>query len=73
MKTVAPLAGFHFSQEGVDGKAAVDLFEVAVATGGRTADISRRTLERYNADDCVATRSVRGWLRRGAPGISLME
>ena len=73
LKTIAPLAGFNFSQEGVDGKAAVDLFEVAVATGGRTADISRRTLERYNADDCVATRTVRGWLRRGAPGISLVE
>src|SRR5699024_3809573 len=70
LKTIAPLAGFHFSQEGVDGKAAVDLFEVAVATGGRTADISRRTLERYNADACVAARGVRGWLGRGAPGVS---
>lgn len=73
LKTIAPLAGFNFSQEGVDGKAAVELFEVAVATGGRTSDIARRTLERYNADDCVATRSVRQWLRHGAPGISLVE
>lgn len=69
LKTIAPLAGFDFSQEGVDGRAAVDLFEKAVGGTGSEAAVARRTLERYNADDCVATAKVRAWLRRGAPGV----
>lgn len=69
LKTIAPLAGFEFSQEGVDGRAAVDLFEKAIGGTGSEAAIARRTLERYNADDCVATSKVRAWLRRGAPGV----
>lgn len=69
LKTLAPLAGFSFSQEGVDGKAAVHLFEQAISGSKTTAQAARRTLERYNADDCVATSAVRAWLRRGAPGI----
>nr|WP_246815799.1 MULTISPECIES: ribonuclease H-like domain-containing protein [Corynebacterium] len=69
LKTIAPLAGFEFSQEGVNGRAAVDLFEKAVGRTGSEAAVARRTLERYNADDCVATASVRAWLRRGAPGV----
>lgn len=69
LKTVAPLAGFTFSQEGVDGKAAVELFEQAVGPNQRAQMTARRTLERYNADDCVATSHVRAWLRAGAPGI----
>lgn len=69
LKAVAPLAGFTFSQEGVDGKAAVDLFEQAIGLDSRGRLAARRTLERYNADDCVATSHVRAWLRAGAPGI----
>lgn len=69
LKTVAPLAGFEFSQEGVDGKAAVELFVQAVGSAKSTAQAARRTLERYNADDCVANSHVRAWLRAGAPGI----
>lgn len=69
LKAVAPLAGFEFSQEGVDGRAAVGLFEKAVGRTGSEAAVARRTLERYNADDCVATSTVRSWLRRGAPGM----
>lgn len=69
LKTVAPLAGFTFSQEGVDGKAAVHLFERALSPDPVVAAGARRTLERYNQDDCAATRAVRAWLRRGAPGI----
>lgn len=69
LKTVAPLAGFEFSQEGVDGKAAVELFEQAVGPAQGAAQAARRTLERYNADDCVANAHVRSWLRAGAPGI----
>lgn len=69
LKAISPLAGFAFSQEGVDGKAAVDLFEQAVGLDPRGRLIARRTLERYNADDCMATAHVRSWLRAGAPGI----
>ncbi|KAB3520001.1 hypothetical protein GC425_08830 [Corynebacterium sp. zg254] len=72
LKTVSPLAGFHFSQEGVNGRAAVTLFEQAVGSAAGVAATARRTLERYNADDCVATRQVRYWLRRGAPGMRSM-
>ena len=53
----------------MDGRAAVDLFEKAIGGTGSEAAIARRTLERYNADDCVATSKVRAWLRRGAPGV----
>lgn len=74
LKSVAQLAGFTFSQKDVDGRAAVDLFEVAVGDidGNSTVASSgaRRTLERYNADDCYATAAVRRWLRLGAPGVS---
>lgn len=80
LKTVAPMAGFTFSQKDVDGRAAVDLFEVSVddidgdterVDGVRAgaASRARRTLERYNADDCYATAAVRRWLRLGAPGV----
>ena len=69
LKTVAPLAGFEFSQAGINGKAAVELFEQAIGGSRSTAQAARRKLERYNADDCVATSAVRTWLRRGAPGL----
>lgn len=69
LKTVAPLAGFEFSQAGINGKAAVELFEQAIGGSRGTAQAARRKLERYNADDCVATSTVRAWLRRGAPGL----
>ncbi|MGO1950233.1 MAG: ribonuclease H-like domain-containing protein [Mycobacteriaceae bacterium] len=68
LKAVAPLAGFTFSQQEVDGRAAVDLFEVAVGSSTGSS-VAQRTLERYNADDCYATAAVRRWLRLGAPGI----
>ena len=73
LKAVAPLAGFTFSQEDVDGRVAVDLFEVAVGGDGAAASAAQRTLERYNADDCFATAAVRNWLRRGAPGIPALS
>ncbi len=69
LKAISPLAGFTFSQDGVDGKAAIALFEQATGYSATTALVARRTLEKYNRDDCVATRYVREWLRRGAPGI----
>lgn len=82
LKAVAALAGFTFSQKDVDGRAAVDLFEIAV--GGSDGDggsdcegaprsRARRTLERYNADDCYAPAAVRRWLRLGAPGVPPLE
>jgi len=74
LKSVAKLAGFSFSQKDVDGRAAIDLFEVAVRHEGLgseevAASRARRTLERYNADDCYAPAAVRRWLRLGAPGV----
>ncbi|RAV31507.1 hypothetical protein DLJ54_07970 [Corynebacterium heidelbergense] len=74
LKAVAPLAGFTFSQQDVDGRAAIGLFEQAVRSAesepqAAVRSIARKKLERYNADDCVASRRVREWLRRGAPGI----
>ncbi|WP_297006976.1 ribonuclease H-like domain-containing protein [uncultured Corynebacterium sp.] len=84
LKSVAALAGFTFSQQDVDGRAAVDLFEIAVgdvdgddgSPAGALAEASsraRRTLERYNADDCYAPAAVRRWLRLGAPGVPPLE
>lgn len=84
LKSVATLAGFTFSQKDVDGRAAVDLFEVAVGDIDGDADSAagivaegasraRRTLERYNADDCYAPAAVRRWLRSGAPGVPPLE
>ncbi|AHW65507.1 hypothetical protein CGLY_15355 [Corynebacterium glyciniphilum AJ 3170] len=73
LKAMAPLAGFTFSQEDVDGRVAVGLFEVAVGGDGAAASAAQRTLERYNADDCFATAAVRNWLRRGAPGIPALS
>lgn len=79
LKATAPLAGFSFSQDDVDGRVAVDLFEVAVggaagaAGDGAAASAAQRRLERYNADDCYATAAVRRWLRQGAPGIPALS
>ncbi|MDN6439459.1 MAG: ribonuclease H-like domain-containing protein [Corynebacterium nuruki] len=73
LKNVAPLAGFTFSQKDVDGRAAIDLFEVAVGTDRDAASAARRTLERYNADDCYSPAAIRRWLRLGAPGVPQLE
>ena len=72
LKEVAPLAGFNYSQKGVDGRMAITLYEQAMSGIPGLAEKARRTLELYNADDCYASRAVRQWLRRGAPGIPLM-
>lgn len=69
LKHVAPMAGFRFSQQGMDGRAAVALFETALRPAAEEALSARQRLQRYNADDCYATRAVREWLRRGAPGL----
>ena len=37
LKTIAPLAGFEFSQAGINGKAAVELFEQAIGGSRSTA------------------------------------
>ncbi|RRO83395.1 hypothetical protein CXF37_03350 [Corynebacterium bovis] len=77
LKNTGVLAGYAFSQGDMDGREAVDRFEAAVAAAadgrGDEARDLRRILERYNADDCMATAAVRRWLRRGAPGIPGVE
>ena len=35
----------------------------------RGDDAMRRALLQYNADDARATRAIREWMDRGAPGI----
>ncbi|MEL4182142.1 hypothetical protein MTQ17_02385, partial [Corynebacterium bovis] len=77
LKNTGVLAGYAFSQGDMDGREAVDRFEATVAAAadgrGDEARDLRRILERYNADDCMATAAVRRWLRRGAPGIPGVE
>lgn len=60
LKIIAPLAGFHWDEEDLDGEKSLEAYR-------------RKEKERilsYNNDDCKATAIVRQWLRAGAPGIS---
>ena len=62
LKTVAPLAGFTYADEDVNGEASLELYDAG----------ERERLLAYNRDDCVATAKVRHWLANGAPGIPLL-
>jgi len=59
LKVIAPLAGFTWEEEGVDGEESIELYRAR----------ERDRLLRYNRDDCRATAAVRHWLAQGAPGI----
>lgn len=65
LKVVAPEAGFTWAQGDFDGEESVRARRIAV----RGDDAMRRALLQYNADDARATRAIREWMDRGAPGI----
>ena len=59
LKVIAPVAGFTWDEEGVDGEESIELY--------RAGEHDR--LITYNSGDCRATSAVRHWLAQGAPGI----
>lgn len=65
LKVVAPVAGFTWDDDDVDGERSVALRREA-RLGSAEA---REMLVRYNGDDCRATAAVRNFLKAGAPGI----
>ena len=65
LKVVAPVAGFEWADDDVDGHRSVALRRQA-RLGDEQA---REMLLRYNEDDCRATRAVRDFLTAGAPGV----
>ena len=65
---VAPEAGFTWAQGDFDGEESVRARRIAV----RGDDAMRRALLQYNADDARATRAIREWMDRGAPGIKTL-
>ena len=80
LKTVAPLAGFHWEDADMDGEASLSVFMQAkgvdplapIPTGVTSKHDARALLLRYNRDDCRATAVVRNWLTAGAPGAHTM-
>lgn len=65
LKVLAPVAGFHWEDEDMDGERSIALRRAA-RLGDATA---RDMLLRYNEDDCRATRAVRDFLTAGAPSV----
>ena len=65
LKAVAPVAGFTWDDNDMDGERSVALRREA-RLGSAEA---RAMLVRYNGDDCRATAAVRNFLSAGAPGI----
>lgn len=68
LKTVAPVAGFHWDVDDFDGEESVAARRVALA-GDMSA---RERLLTYNADDVQATAVVRDWMSAGASGVPLL-
>lgn len=65
LKTVAPVAGFHWDVDDFDGEESVAARRVALAGDME----SRERLLTYNADDVQATLAVREWMSAGATGV----
>ncbi|AWB82810.1 recombinase RecB [Corynebacterium yudongzhengii] len=72
LKVVAPQAGYHWSDDDVDGEESVNARRIAVA-GGAEGERARAELLRYNADDTRATARVRHWLREGAQNVPVLS
>ncbi|MDO4761923.1 MAG: TM0106 family RecB-like putative nuclease [Corynebacterium sp.] len=72
LKTVAPVAGFCWQVDDLDGEASVNLYLEATRalSSAQGADAAREALLTYNSDDCRATARVRHFLADGAPGVS---
>lgn len=69
LKVVAPVAGFNWDDDDMDGERSVALRREA-RLGSAEA---REMLVRYNEDDCRATATVRYFLHAGAPGIPRLD
>ncbi|MEJ6020165.1 ribonuclease H-like domain-containing protein [Corynebacterium sp. H113] len=68
LKVVAPMAGFHWRDEGVDGEMSLTLYEQAVGLAEiapTVAESARAALLRYNGDDCRSVAHIRDWLDSG--------
>lgn len=69
LKVVAPQAGFSWRQDDFDGEESVNARRDALAGDEAT----RKALLTYNADDVRATRAVREWISKGAPGCPVLK
>lgn len=68
LKTVAPVAGYHWAEAELGGEGSVAAYRRALT------EVSERSrLLRYNEDDCRATAAVRRWLSEGTPGIPALS
>ncbi|MBP3089466.1 TM0106 family RecB-like putative nuclease [Corynebacterium sp. sy017] len=78
LKQVAPIAGFQWREQGVDGEESMNLYRQAIGMDiGMDSTVApqqaKEMLLSYNGDDCKATRAVRHWLAQGAPGVPLLS
>ncbi|WP_377739278.1 TM0106 family RecB-like putative nuclease [Corynebacterium choanae] len=72
LKIVAPLAGFHWDSDDIDGERSLHYYRIArgfITDPQLTADDAQQLLISYNRGDVRATSAVRHWLHAGAPGI----
>jgi predicted RecB family nuclease len=63
LKTIAPVAGFHWRDQEAGGENSMRWYRDAVGMDGDPADLSqRRRLLEYNEDDVRATKALREWM-----------
>jgi predicted RecB family nuclease len=63
LKTIAPVAGFHWRDPEAGGENSMRWYRDAVGFDGVPAELSqRRRLLDYNEDDVLATRALREWM-----------
>ncbi len=63
LKTIAPVAGFHWRDPEAGGENSMRWYRDAVGMDGDPADLGqRRRLLEYNEDDVRATRTLRQWM-----------
>jgi predicted RecB family nuclease len=67
LKTIAPMAGFHWHDPEAGGENSMRWYRDAVGFDGAPADLSqRRRLLTYNEDDVRATKALREWMSSAA-------
>ncbi|ATE51908.1 TM0106 family RecB-like putative nuclease [Actinosynnema pretiosum] len=67
LKTIAPLAGFHWRDPEAGGENSMRWYRDAVGMDGQEPDpAQRRRLLEYNEDDVRATHALRGWMTSDA-------
>jgi predicted RecB family nuclease len=63
LKTIAPVAGFHWRDSAASGENSMRWYRDAVGMDGAPADPGqRRRLLEYNEDDVLATSALREWM-----------